>query len=600
MGLVALADAASGAPVCYDVPGVGKVETRLPRLYATWVIGPRFVAAPPAEFLLGSADLEGQVASVLDTTVLDRIAAEALAGIEATRPRPYLAEKLHLFLTATNIQGIPYQVSFASLGGSESYVMTCHADRVHFTLINLGTACEASPWADPDPAFELDMASLAGATAPHETPSWAGYIDATLGSSAFPAGLRARALPPLPGPDLAKRQWPLRTDRTGPDRFQLRPAWTDAHTATPIPRAALDGGIIDNEPFELARWALMASPPERNERDVRKAARAVLMIDPFPSEPVELPADPDRFLLGVLARFIPLLIGQARFKLDAVVGALDPAVGSRFLISPRRYTQHNGTWNEKPEPHGIACGLLGGFGGFLSEAFRAHDYQLGRLNAYRFLKNHFCYPCDHDVLTEGYASFPSLERFRGADADTPGEPDPRRYQMIPVLDTVKPPAEPAWPRVSQQQVDEFVAAASQRANKLAGKLMDDHLSAWPKRYGAKFVWWKWGRDGVAENIRYTLLRELHLRDQLEGLSAKLSEDGRKVLAALCDISFDARTPEGIAAEYVLNAPCVSALIENQATILPLVEQGPVYGSWRLRARRPGRFERIFSGPPRIG
>jgi hypothetical protein len=45
----------------------------------------------------------------------------------------------------------------------------------------------------------------------------------------------------------------------------------------------VDGGVINNEPVELARRAL-AGASGRNPRDPDKATRAVLMVDPFPNE----------------------------------------------------------------------------------------------------------------------------------------------------------------------------------------------------------------------------------------------------------------------------------------------------------------------------
>ena len=70
--------------------------------------------------------------------------------------------------------------------------------------------------------------------------------------------------------------------------------------------------------------------------------------------------------------------------------ANDPEVYSRFLIVPRRGFRADGTL----EPFTIACGSLGGFGGFLSRKFREHDYQLGRRNCQWFLKQYFALPSE--------------------------------------------------------------------------------------------------------------------------------------------------------------------------------------------------------------
>ena len=48
----------------------------------------------------------------------------------------------------------------------------------------------------------------------------------------------------------------------------------------------VDGGTLNNEPFEWARWTLMENPRRKpNKRDAFESDRAVLMIDPFPERP---------------------------------------------------------------------------------------------------------------------------------------------------------------------------------------------------------------------------------------------------------------------------------------------------------------------------
>jgi hypothetical protein len=47
---------------------------------------------------------------------------------------------------------------------------------------------------------------------------------------------------------------------------------------------------------------------------------------------------------------------------------------------------------DKEQTYTIACGSLGGFGGFLARDFREHDFFLGRRNCQWFLRNHFALP----------------------------------------------------------------------------------------------------------------------------------------------------------------------------------------------------------------
>ncbi len=591
MGLVALADPASGTPEVHPYGSLGTVTTRLPRLYAAWVTGPQFVGTGDARALLGLADLKASIRSALDTTILDGIAQSALAGLAGTRRRDSLSTGVHLFLTATNLQGTPYQITFNAAGQSEAHIMTCHADRVHFVLQGLGTTPVESRWADPDPAIPLDVATLVNKREPHTSPEWSGFLEATLASSAFPVGLRARALPAQSFDQLARRQWPIDSSRTGPDRFTLPPAWSA--TIGDINRLAVDGGVIDNEPFELARWALMDAPPTRNPRAPKAADRAVLMIDPFPSEQVQPPALPDDALFSVVRMFVPMLINQARFKLDAVVAAMDPEVSSRFLISPRRYLQTPQGWNKDAEENGIACGLMGGFGGFLSEAMRAHDYQLGRLNAYRFLKVHFCFPRENKVIGPGYAG---LDDAQAQVFEENKGPEPL-FQMIPVMPGVKEPVALQWPRATQAEVDRFVAAAGVRAKALAVQAAGSALG------GMVALLFRMGlRDAVEDFVRWTLMAELYRRDQFAALppaiDTALDPIGRRVLAALAEPRFAARTAEGIKTQLHVDR----AEVDRRISVLaPLLEQGPRFETWRLAARRPpGWLARQVMGEGKVG
>ncbi len=51
----------------------------------------------------------------------------------------------------------------------------------------------------------------------------------------------------------------------------------------------------------------------------------------------------------------------------------------------------------------MASAILGGFGGFLAEAFRRHDFYLGRRNCQAFLRWHFALP-ETNRLFDGFAA----------------------------------------------------------------------------------------------------------------------------------------------------------------------------------------------------
>src|SRR6516165_12285205 len=117
---------------------------------------------------------------------------------------------------------------------------------------------------------------------------------------------------------------------------------------------------------------------------------------------------------------------------------MDPKDHSRFLIAPHRNI------GGVEQRHKIACGLLGGFGGFLDEKFRSHDFQLGRRNCQAFLRSTFGLPEENPLSAamEGRAQF----RISADDENDL----PERYPIIPLLGSANDEVPlPYWPRIGQ-------------------------------------------------------------------------------------------------------------------------------------------------------
>ncbi len=623
LGLVALAEAppANGSTTIYSYPQVGKVISTLPRLYQAWVEMPCFVSENQGPDLLGTTDLDplaqplgpdGKVPATvpvnaaLDVTLLGKIVERSLLGITQIGPaRPYLAEDLHLFLTHTNLRGVPYRIGFtAAAGGApQGYDMLCHADRVHYLMRGIGNAAFNSPWATPDPARPLHVATLP-ALAKIEG-EWGGFATAALATGAFPVGLQARAVDDTTYQEYTTRQWPLASlhpPANTPAQFTLTPSFPPMSAPDQAAcYAAVDGGVIDNEPFQLARWTLMKTPGVRNEPNASLVDRAVVMIDPFPEPPDYDLDDKPRIDLGtVVKRLFPALKDQARFKPDDLAAALDDDINSRFLISPRRRVAPGAAL----EPYGIACGLLGGFGGFLSEEFRAHDYQLGRLNCYLFLRDTFALPLTNGVLAQGYKSVPT-----GSFQGTPTAAGIATCQIIPLLGSAATmPEPPVWPRVTTDEVDRLIGRARHRVEVVAKSLVVASTSSRLLR-GALRIFWPLLETRFGSFLRSTILKELWLRDQIAPPAGVPNTDvHRKVMAALADPAYDQRTVGGIARQYKLTpAEIVAAIGERRAEIWP--------GDWRpdqpctLRERAPGwirslpvfrqLYQSLISAPPVI-
>jgi len=430
------------------------------KLYDCWVDRIDIAA------LLGSRDLARgrKVVSLLDSTVLDAIAADGLDIAPRAARRPWVADDFSLLLTVTNLRGVPYEIPL--LGARDAgYGMSLHADHVHFAL------------ADGTPAELADRCALAwrdlGAA---QHPMKARLIATALASGAFPVGFAPRALSHvIPGrgrPDpYEARPWPVPTPESHDPHActtdtRIPVAWGELPDGYRYDYLCVDGGVMDNEPLELARRRL-AGGNARNERAGDRATRAVVLIDPFPGEAgFDARYTPPRDLLGLVTGLFDALKNQARFKPEELVLALDPEVNSRFLIAPVRGSSR----------HPIACGALGGFGGFLKREFRAHDWFLGRRNAQKFFRDHFVLPESNPL----FADWPAALKAQHCVRDAKGIPQTRAGQrLLPIVPVVgaaaRECAAAAWPRYTPDDLAALRERLATRVDAVIDGLVDQYF-----------------------------------------------------------------------------------------------------------------------------
>lgn len=547
----------------------GTIECVLPKLYTTWVVRPRMVAdASGGPDLLSLEDLHeaGEVRSLLNWKALDRIRDEALQPPEHPGnggPCPFLADPFHVYLTVSNLRGIPYEVG----RDDDVYHMLDHGDRIHYRIEGIGSdASVASDWAGQDPYRQLSVAELISSGG--RAPGWQHLGTAALATAAFPLGLSARVLRSTLA-DFHNRLWPAYMasadviNPSFPDKF---PAESDFGFVN------VDGGMINNDPFEFARYTVLANwrdPNGRNERDLAKADRAVVMISPFPEGPRFDPNDPlDSGLVAVIKRMLPTLIQQARFKPSELAAAAEPGIASRWIIAPRR-SAHG------PEPASsaaIACGLLGGFGGFLDQSFREHDYQLGQRNCQKFLMDGLCMDAVNPAVS-------------GAPAAVQGALEKR--PVIPLMGSAQAPVPlPDWPRMAAESFATVMSRIGERADAVLKLILSREKGSRVIQWGL-WLLWKIKRGDLLDAIRWTILADLIRRDQIEdGLASLGPEDSRRlrkfsieertVVAALADPQFELRTVSGICSSTKLPREQVQATLDN-AVALP---DGAVHQAWR--------------------
>jgi Patatin-like phospholipase len=298
------------APV-REPPAAGVPSTNA--LYRAWV------QDIDIEHLLKSDDLAGkQLMSALDSTKLREIAERAVAVEPGPAPiferRPYLADPFELVLSVANLRGVPYTLELK--GGAET--MTLHADHMHFAIGKEPTG----------QAIMLD-------TANYKTPEWQLLAKATLATGAFPFGLAPHTLE-RPSKYYAALEWPVSHFAQGAETkryHKLTPGWAEPDEVYEF--LCVDGGLLNNEPFEHAHRALRHRAGEPPRRSGKESDRAVILIAPFAGEPDDDYDPPDGFL-SYTAAVLTSLMEQVRFKPEELILALDEDVYSRFLISPRR------------------------------------------------------------------------------------------------------------------------------------------------------------------------------------------------------------------------------------------------------------------------
>lgn len=611
----AITGALAAAALRFQIPkpaaGAPPPTHTLTPMYNAWVVNVDLRDPPGTDIpgLLSTGDLtEGAtVTSLLNSQVLEKIGIEAFgyAGAGAPLRRlPYVSKHLHVYLTVSNLRGVPYEISFQGQLSGGGYGMLNHADRVHFVVTQLGTSDHLSQWDGKDPGTELDVTKLPVGAAQPLDPNWNICLSAALASSAFPLGFSPRAVC-VDYTDFGRRQWPFPHTLNVPLLPDFPTGYagdTDRHPSQ-FAFTCVDGGLCNNEPFEYAHYALLEPGQEHNPSDGQTASRAVIMVDPFPELPDFSSRDKQETdLISVAMAIFSGLKDQARFKPSELAAALDDNCYSRFLISPSRQVNERfspgGETVIGPSENAIACGLLGGFGGFLARDFRDHDYQLGRFNCYVFLKNWFTLPDENPVVSGWSQQAAANSSFR----PTPGTANARERCIIPLVGAcATPPTLAPWSSIGDKDIDDILAAIQNRADKLF-PLFQASIRGNAARLGAGLIWNAGVESYVLNYIEWKIKSDLIRRDQYEGYKLG-SIAARRVIAALADPSYDYYS-EAYLVDITGVAPDdVSAILamKSATTNKNLAAYSASAQGWTFADRAPSTWEslrdRLVIGKP---
>ena len=478
-----------------------KDENRLNKankLYKAWV------EQINIEELLRIDDLKNKhhkVISLLDSTILDSIATQALTFTPTHNKPTWLSDSFHLFLTLTNLQGIPYDIRFNGSSGTGDYIIEEHGDFAHFVM-------------DGQPPVEKQAIWLPSDDPDH--PNWQLLKNAALATGAFPVGLAPRFMNrPFTDYDNRTQKIPQSQEKSNEGfechkTISIKPSWPGHHQKM-FHFAAVDGGVMDNEPFDLAH-DFLAGEQHYNVREPDRVNRAILMIDPFPNTRKNALLSEKEFdsygIMEVLGQLFSSLLDQARFKPDELILAASPDVYSRFLIAPTRRTE-NGYLAKYP----IASGSLSGFGGFLSKQFRIHDYQLGRRNCQQFLRRHFVIPVEKARMNPVFASYTASdwERFTMIFDDG---------VYIPIIPLTGNATEPVLPvswnetKIKMSDIMEWKKPLTQRTKIVTNRLVDEYITHSFTKMIIKMVLWL-KRAGMIDTMIRKIEDELNAFELLK-------------------------------------------------------------------------------------
>lgn len=339
--------------------------------YRSWVEMADTKESSTIDKLLGDNDLKefGEVRSLLNTKAIDDIADEAIRIREQREIPKYASDSLDVILTTTNLRGINFLVNFdGSRDSSKGTVITNHGGFFRYKLKN-DKYKSGIPVSEDELYYVLDISKKKHLQ----------YLkEATLSTAAFPIGLRSREV--AISSEYIKR-YPKYLFNQSKGIEPLLPEG-DIYTFNSV-----DGGVINNEPYGIALKVLK----EKNPKSIEICRYGVIMIDPFPNKDKDV-SKSGKSISSIAKGLLRSLRNQVMFNQEGILDALDLSDRTKFLIEPVRKIKKNGEWVRSKND--LASAPIGGFAGFLSRDFRAHDFQLGRKNCQAFLRYYFAIPSE--------------------------------------------------------------------------------------------------------------------------------------------------------------------------------------------------------------
>ena len=391
-------------PVKID-PGNLFAEQPNNKFYHSWV---DLTSDDMLNLMLSNTDIiNDRAISLLNSSFIDSIGQRMIiVDKENWIDRNYINPNLKLFATLSNLKGFPYDVQFKSnSSAADKYLASYHADYACFVLNKEENDYNNDGW------IPLNFRTGTNANMAK---------DAAMATGAFPIGLASRKVV-RKNKYIKDNEWLPWIVR---EHF---PETGDNHSLF------IDGGLINNEPFERVKELLARMEGTVKSQDYKDFNQTVIMIDPFPSEIKEEYKGEDD-ILSVASQGSTTIFDQLRVKYSIFEEAFDSDNAGQYLIAPSVYRpDEKGNIKRFQGSKAIACGTFGGFGGFINKKFRIHDYFLGRANCEKFLRDHFTVPVkvQNKIIEAGYKNVQNRSPYISQTDKEEG------LQIIPVLDERK-------------------------------------------------------------------------------------------------------------------------------------------------------------------
>lgn len=409
-------------------------------MYSTWVTLMKSSRIfDPADLNPDYKDGPHRIGSLFSSTFMSDIAREVLPDPSEESSRfNWIDPTLTVTLLTTNLRGIPYAIDgFTTSDPTFSkFLMRSHEDyvRFHFTL----------PDDEEDGGAVLPDSYEIGLNEKRSSSNWEKVVVAARATAAFPGGFPTVRVE-------AKRDDYER-------RRLVKPDWPSEDTrGSQEPYAALDGGIMNNEPFMLLERQMRDRHGQSLKSDAEHAWGCVVLVDPFPERrSSEVTLDEENMpLINQLVALISSLRTDAMFNETDILNALDKKRLDRFMIIPDREVKDN-------QKSMLATSGLGSFAGVLDDKIRKHDFLLGRCNCQKFLKQILRMPVEAAKENE---IFNADENEKFLTGDT--------IAIIPLVGSAARDLEtPEWPSYTERGLKEVTERVEKDINTRLNKIID--------------------------------------------------------------------------------------------------------------------------------